>query len=127
MIYTFDYDNSYVPAIPIVEVEVKQEDGTLGVRMNAIVDSGADATIIPKRYLQQIQAQIGDQAWLRGATQERIQVDLYWVWLYIGNLRPMYVEVVADSVGEEAILGRDVLNQFIVTLNGLASTVEISD
>jgi hypothetical protein len=39
----------------------------------------------------------------------------------------MHIQVVGDTEGEEAILGRDVLNQLIVTLNGLASVVEISD
>jgi hypothetical protein len=31
------------------------------------------------------------------------------------------------AVNKKAILGRDVLNQLIVTLNGLAAVVEISD
>ena len=34
--------------------------------------------------------------------------------------------VVGDKLGDEVIVGCDVLNQFIVTLNGLASVVEIS-
>jgi hypothetical protein len=32
---------------------------------------------------------------------------------------------IIDS-GSDATIGRDILNQFVVTLNGLASTVEIS-
>ena len=73
------------------------------------------------------QAHKGDQAWLRGTAQNRIRVELYWIWLRIGDHRPLYIEVVGDIQGEEAILGRDVLNQLIVTLNGLASVVEVSD
>jgi hypothetical protein len=34
--------------------------------------------------------------------------------------------VVGSEQLDEAILGRDVLNQLVVTLNGLASAVEIS-
>jgi hypothetical protein len=34
--------------------------------------------------------------------------------------------VVADPQNEGVILGRNVLNPFIVTLNGLANVVEIS-
>jgi hypothetical protein len=64
---------------------------------------------------------------LRGTAQQRIQVDQYWVWLRIGGHIPLYIQAVGDTQGEEAILGRDVLNQLIVTLNGLASVVEISD
>ena len=36
------------------------------------------------------------------------------------------VYAVADPQNNEIVLGRDVLNQFMVTLNGLASAVEIS-
>jgi predicted aspartyl protease len=105
MIYSFDYDMSYFPAIPVVEVEIRQMNDMPGVSLRAIVDSGADATIIPIQYLEQIQAHKGDKAWLRGTAQNRIRVELYWVWLHIGGHRPLYIEVVGDTQGEEAILG----------------------
>jgi hypothetical protein len=127
MRYSFDYDASYFPAIPIVEIEIKTIKSASGVVLRAIVDSGADATIIPIGYLHQIQARKGKKAWLRGVTPGRVQIDRYRVWLRIGGHRLMYLQVVGDEQGEEAILGRDLLNQWIVTLNGLASVVEISD
>jgi hypothetical protein len=127
MIYTFDYDISYFPAIPIVEVAISRIKDEPKVTLPAIVDSGADATILPIDYLNQVQTRKGDQAWLRGTAQQRIHVEMYWVWLTVGGHTPIYLQVVGDSEGEEAILGRDVLNQFVVTLNGLASVVEISD
>lgn len=127
MIYSFDYDMSYFPSIPVVEVEIRQTNDLPGVSLRAIVDSGADGTIIPVRYLEQVHAYISDQGMMRGVTQERILVDLYWIWLHIGEHRPFQIEVVGDIDGDEVILGRDVLNQFIVTLNGLAAVVEISD
>jgi hypothetical protein len=36
-----------------------------------------------------------------------------------------YLHVVGGIQNDEIILGRDLLNQFIVTLNGLATVVEI--
>jgi hypothetical protein len=126
-INSFDYDTTYFPAIPVAEIEIRALRSERGVSVSVIVDSGADATTIPVPYLRQVQAQKGDKAWLRGTAQQRIQVDRYWVWLHIGDHRPMYIQVVGDISSGEAILGRDVLNQFVVTLNGLASVVEISD
>jgi hypothetical protein len=55
-----------------------------------------------------------------------IGVDIYEVSLRVGSYMVSKVYAVADKRNAEVILGRDVLNQFIVTLNGLASTVEIS-
>ncbi len=106
MIYSFDYDMSYFPAIPVVEVEIRQINDMPGVSLRAIVDSGADATIIPIQYLEQVQAHKGDEAWLRGMARNRIRVELYWIWLHIGGRPPLYIEVVGDIQGEEAILGR---------------------
>lgn len=126
MTYTFDYDRRYSPAMPIVEVEIRGMKGGPSRSFIAIVDSGADATIIPIGYLEELSASIGGQVWLRGATHQRIMADLYWIWLHIGDHPPFYLEVVGDSKGNEVILGRDVLNQLIVTLNGLASVVEIN-
>jgi hypothetical protein len=127
MVYSFDYDTSYIPSIPVVEIEVTSERDEPGVHLRAIVDSGADATIVPMRYLLRVQARKGEKAWLRGTAQQRILVAQYKVWLHIRGLRPLYLQAVGDAQGQEAILGRDVLNQLIVTLNGLASVVEISD
>lgn len=125
MTYTFDYDVSYSPAMPVVEVEIKGMKEGPNRSLVAIVDSGADATIIPVEHLEEVSATLGSQVWLRGATHQRIAVDLYWIWLHIGEHAPMYLEVVGDAKGTEVILGRDVLNQLIVTLNGLAAVVEI--
>jgi hypothetical protein len=127
VLYSFDYDTSYFPSIPVVEIELRDGKDSPGVSLRAIVDSGADATIIPVHYLQQLHARKGKKAWLRGTAQQRIQVERYWVWLQIGGHAPFYIQAVGDTQSEEAILGRDILNQMIVTLNGLASVVEISD
>jgi predicted aspartyl protease len=92
----------------------------------AILDSGADATIIPIQYLHQVQARKIGRAQLRTTVGAPIQVDLYIVSLSISDFFQRYVEVIADTSNQEIIMGRDVLNQLIVTLNGLAAVVEIS-
>ena len=54
------------------------------------------------------------------------RVDVYEVKLRLGPFVMNRVDVIASKDGTEAILGSDVLNQFIVTLNGLASMTEIT-
>ncbi len=126
MVYFFDYDVSYDPALPVVEIEVASGMNEPGIALRAIVDSGADATIVPLRHLHQVAARIGRRAWMRGVTHDRVPIDRYRLWVRVGGLRPVYLNVVADRQGDETILGRDALNQWLVTLNGPASTVEIS-
>jgi predicted aspartyl protease len=126
MVYTFEYDSTYVPALPVVELRIghAQAEPTLLVR--AIVDSGADATIIPVQLLRQVGARKSRQAWMCGFASPRILVDLYAVSIHLGAFEQRSLLVAAGSELKEVILGRDILNHLIVTLNGLGSAVEIT-
>ncbi len=60
-----------------------------------------------------------------GITGTRTKVDLYPVFLQLGN-HSLYVSVIGNPINTNTIIGRDVLNHMIITLNGLAETVEIA-
>lgn len=51
---------------------------------------------------------------------------MYLAVIQIGPFQVHGIRILADQEGGEAILGRDVLNQLVVTLNGLANMVEVS-
>lgn len=125
-VYSYDYDRSYNPSIPIVEIKIGQSWTTPLLPLTALVDSGADVTIIPLRYLRQVGARRERKSWLTGVTDVRTQIDIYTVALSFGPFAFDDIEVAAGKYNNEIIVGRDLLNQFIVTLDGLASTVEIS-
>jgi predicted aspartyl protease len=91
----------------------------------AFVDTGADATMIPRNILKAAGARYVQQRGLRGVTGSRMTVNLYLIAIHIGSHSVNGIRAVATPVGNEVILGRDVLNNLIVTLNGLAHTVEI--
>ena len=126
--FSYDYDRSYAgPALPVVEVILHSlENDSKLVEPHALVDSGADATIVPLEHLQQIGARRVDNVRLKPLQGPSYRVDIYEVGLQIGNYHTLKVYAAADTQNEGVILGRDVLNHFIVTLNGLAAVVEIS-
>jgi len=126
MPYTYEYDADYNPAMPMVELLVGRALAAADLALAAIVDSGADATIIPMTYLRQIRARKGGQAWMRGTVGERVQVDLFQISLTLGDYRQGRIEVVGGADQDEVILGRDVLNHLEVTLNGPAHTVVVT-
>lgn len=128
MMVTFEYDTQYHgPSMPVVEVTLANPVTEQQIIVDGVlVDSGADGTIVPLQILKQIQARRVDTVNMRPMRGPVYRVDVYEVELRIGNFRVSKTRVVADPQNEGAILGRNVLNQFIVTLNGLASTVEIS-
>jgi predicted aspartyl protease len=95
------------------------------IQLQAMIDTGADATIVPVRYLRQIGAQPAFEASLRSHWGERRPVFLYLVDLKTGGLTLPSVFVVGDDRGDETILGRDVLNKLVVTLHGPQRLTEI--
>lgn len=124
MIYTYEYSSDYYPAMPMVTLELALARNEPQLSLSAIVDSGADATMIPMHYLQEIGAKASEKKWMRGVAGGRYRVGLYPVFIHLGN-HAMYVSVVGDPLNDEVILGRDVINRLVLTLNGLAAVVQV--
>lgn len=122
------YDHErYDPAAPVVEIGIARLGGAEPVaRLIALVDSGADATMLPIDALQAAGGRYVATRQMRGVAGRSVAVETYLVKLVIGPFVFPGIEAVAMATGSEAIVGRDVLNQMIVTLNGLANAVELS-
>lgn len=125
-LYTYTYSNDHQPPMPIVDVRlIAPHTGKATDSVIAIVDSGADGTLVPVDLLSEIGAisiAAGRLTWL---WRESRTVHIYIVQLEIGAIRLPRVRVAGVPIGTDLILGRDVLNQMTVTLNGPAETVEI--
>jgi predicted aspartyl protease len=127
MLYLHDYNAvDYNPAAPEIEIRLSLSEERPDITLRGLIDSGADTTSIPIRYLEQIRAMPGERKWLRGVAGGRYRTNLYPVYLQIGAYG-FYVSVVADPLYQEVLIGRDILNLLIVTLNGLAHVVEIRE
>jgi len=121
----FEYAADYPgPALPVVEVDVRGPAGSRHV--TALVDSGADATLIPLRILEEVDTPVIDTRWARNITGGRYRVAMYLADLSIGPLRFPATEVIANHQTDEIVLGRDVLNQLITILDGPAGVVSIT-
>ena len=126
-LYTYPYSRNYQPAMPVIEVGLgkggQREPGLLRI---ALVDSGADGTRVPVDLLDEIGARLVGAARIKGILGDSQVADIYLVSLRVGPHLLSTLRVVAAAEGDEIILGRNVLKQLVVTLNGLASAVEIS-
>ncbi|MDM8529104.1 aspartyl protease family protein [Anaerolineales bacterium HSG24] len=125
-VQTFTYSSKYEPSAPVVEIMVCKTGQTdNGVVLSALIDSGADATMLPITTLQTIGARYVETRQMRGVTGVALTVDLYVVMIQIGRQVIHAIRAVATQ-DDEAIIGRDVLNQLVVTLNGPAEVTEMS-
>ncbi len=117
------YDTTYDPPIPVCDVTLIAPATDRRVKLTAIVDTGADGTIVPIRYLEDIGARRAFEARLRSQWGEQRTVFLYVIDLQIGETALPGIYVVGDDPGDEVVLGRDVLNQ----LDGPAAMMKLFD
>jgi hypothetical protein len=128
MIYSQEYDRlNYDPAAPVVEITITHSSiSSLSHNLVALIDSGADATMLPIDVLKSIKAKFIESRGMRGITGHAIKVDTYLLTMKIDPFSIHGIEAVALERDSEAIIGRDTLNQLQVILDGLSNTVTIS-
>ncbi|MFQ5595836.1 MAG: retroviral-like aspartic protease family protein [Anaerolineae bacterium] len=121
----FPFDSTYHPALPVCDVALIAPPTGYRVELTAIIDTGADGTIVPIEFLQQIGARRAFEAGLRSQWGEPRTVFLYLVDLQIAELRLPAIYVVGDELGDEVVLGRNVLNELRLLLDGPAALTRL--
>jgi|688.fasta_scaffold566101_2 predicted aspartyl protease len=127
-IYTYNYSNEYDPAMPVLEVGMSlPKRNTAEITVSALLDSGSDGTLFPVDTLEAIGAKPVGPARVHGLWGGSRSANMYLVKLYIGPQQLFAVRVAGVRTEDECILGRNVLNQLVITLNGHAGVVEIAE
>ena len=120
------YNSGYVPSAPCLDIRLGAPDESFVEQpLKALVDTGADVTIVPARYIEPLGLQIDNREALRSSWGERRPVNVYLLDVGIGDLRLPLIEIVADDRGSEAILGRNVLNRLVMVLDGPKQTLQL--
>ena len=124
MIQTYSF--KYYPPMPVLSVLLSFPDSDQwhGPHIG-IVDSGADYTIIPLSNLAPIDPPSVGSANLVSQWEDRREVTVYHLDIRIGNVVLQSVEVAGDPDSKEVILGRNVLNDLMLCLNGPEVQLEL--
>jgi predicted aspartyl protease len=122
------YSDAYFPPAPVLPIRCAgPEEKPSSDSVLAIIDSGSDGTLVPITMLESIEAiPVGD-AVLHGFMGETRVVDLFEIDLYIDDFVLPGILVASSDVGEEVILGRNVLNRLILLLDGINRETEFFD
>lgn len=115
---TFPYDQAYDPAAPVCQITLHVPAAGRRMNVDAIIDTGADATIVPVSFLRQVAARRSFEATMRSQWGERRRVYLYLVDIQLETLVLPSIYVIGDDQGDEVVLGRDVLNRLRMLLDG---------
>lgn len=122
MIGEYQYDVGRTPAAPVVPLAVMPPGGGFAVALQMLVDSGADLTVVPAGTAARVRLPRIGALTVRGVGGTTSSVPLYAARLLIGDAEVM---VEAAELGSDALLGRDVLNAWVVTLDGPARLTRI--
>ncbi len=116
----FDYLVSYFPAIPALQIRLGFPEEALKIGpLDAIVDTGADGTLVPQALIDELNAPLVNQVRVRSHWGEWRTVLVFTIDIDIAGLRLPAVEVAGDP-GQEVVLGRNVLNLLRLFLDGPA-------
>ncbi len=112
------YSEAYFPPAPVLQIRCAgPEEIPTSNPVLAIIDTGSDATLVPITILEAIEAiPVGD-AVLHGILREAQVVDLFEIDLYIDDFVLPGILVASSGMGEEIVLGRNVLNRLVLLLD----------
>ncbi len=130
--FTYRAINSRTPAEVRLDITLKYPDRSgqtipLGITdkvINSLLDTGSPVTLVPLSCLQAIKApKTGFTDFLGFGNETAREYVYYWVKIEIAG-RSHYVEVAAWP-DDFVLLGRDVINLYIIELNGPGKTFTI--
>jgi len=112
--------------VPACELRLTVRATGQSVTVQAIIDTGADGTLVPIAFLNRVGARRVFETGLRSQWGERRRVFLYLADIHVGPVVLPGMYVVGDEVGQETILGRNVLNHLRLLLDGPAALTRVT-
>lgn len=117
----YRYNQQVVPPAPYVHVVLGRPDGSASSRpVPALVDSGADRTVIPIALVEELVLPQAGTIEVAGLNQVGSMMPVYVVQIAIGDLPPVTMAVIGAMGEQYVLLGRDLLNNHRVVLDGPA-------
>ncbi|MEW6679553.1 MAG: retropepsin-like aspartic protease [bacterium] len=126
MVYNYNKSFSHIPAPCVGGVTVSSPQTEGKVVIEGIIESGAEMTVIPKWAIERLELSPVSMVEVRTWDGRISKIPGYLINLSIGNLIIKNLEVVSFDQ-DIALLGRDVLNKFVITLDGKRGILEIKE
>lgn len=116
------YDPRYEPPAPILFLRLSPPEGAPSIGLPALVDTGADVSVVPEAVAQSLGLPIIGQLHIRGVGGQAQAANVHAATVECAGVTAL-CEVV--GFGDEALLGRDLLNRWTMVLDGLHQVLEL--
>jgi predicted aspartyl protease len=116
------YDPRYEPPAPVLPLRVSPPTGESAVGLVALLDTGADLSVIPEAVVRLLGLPFIAQLRIRGVGGLIRPASVYAAKVELNGFSTL-CEVV--GLGDEALIGRNLLNQWTLALNGPHQVLEL--
>ncbi len=121
------YDTGFHPPAPVADVTVAHPVTGLGSgTLRGKLDTGADVTVIPTRLVALLQITPKGHSWTRGYDGTYARRLVYYVRMSVEGFELPTVRCIATD-RTDVLLGRNVLNRFLITLDGKNLVFDLQD
>lgn len=118
----YPYDKRYSPPAPVLAVRVGRPGTLPDVFLPALVDTGADISVLPEGLPARLGLPVVDRVSVVGVGGLPHPFPVYAAEVALNGYRKI---IRAVSLGTTPLIGRDLLNSITVRLDGPGATLEV--
>jgi predicted aspartyl protease len=111
----YEYDLEQLPPAPVLPIRLSAPLGEPSVLLVALIDTGADMTVVPRALARRLRLPVVGAVSVRGVAGSRSKCAVHAAAVEVDGHREI-IEVL--GLGKEALAGRNLLNQWILNLDG---------
>ncbi len=122
---TYRYDNHFHPPSPVLNIELRSPDNPDESRMINIpgqLDTGSDGTLIPMNLIEELGLCQVDEILVGGYDTDENDMELRPIFSASITINPLssFIAQVLPEYKEKdyALIGRDIINKMLITLDG---------